>query len=95
MTRVDNEINKLRDELFKEKKKNHPVNHQIKEIDELDEKTRDMIKEILFIRTKRSIVSTINVGLHRPSKQALMLYSETYSPSLYYKYHIEQIKKII
>lgn len=96
LSRVDNEINKLRDELFKEKKKiNRLIITQIKEINELDDQTRDMIKEILFIRTKRSVVSTINVGLHRPSKKALMLYSENYSPSLYYKYHIEEIKNIL
>lgn len=96
LDRVDREINKLRDEIYKEKKKvNRLIITQIKEIDELDEKTREMIKEILFIRTKRYIISTINVGLLQKSKKAIMLYSDEYSPSLYYKYHLEEIKNIL
>ncbi len=96
LDRVDDEINKLRDELFREKKKvNRIIITQIKEISELDDKTRDQIKEILFVRTKHYIISTINVGLYRPSNIAVMLYSDTYSPSLYYKYHLEEIKKVL
>lgn len=94
--RVDDEINKLRDQLFKEKKKvNRVIITQIKEISQLDDKTKEMIKEILFIRTKSFIISTINVGLYRPSNKAIMLYSDKYSPSLYYKYHLEEIKNIL
>ncbi len=94
--RVDDEINRLRDELFKKKKKvNRIIITQIKEISQLDDKTKDMIKEVLFIRTKNYIISTINVGLYRASKKAIMLYSDTYSPSLYYKYHLEEIKNVL
>ena len=96
LDRIDDEINRLRDDLFKNKQKvNRIVITQIKEIDELNDKTREQIKEILFIRTKHYIISTINVGLHRPTKKAVMLYSDTYSPSLYYKYHLDEIKKIL
>jgi hypothetical protein len=96
LDRVDKEINKLRDEIFNQKKKiNRLIITQIKEIKELDEKTREEIKEVIFIRTKRLIISTINVGLYQPQKKAVMLYSDTYSPSLYYKYHLDEIKKII
>jgi type III secretory pathway component EscS len=96
LDRVDKEINKLRDEIFKEKKKiNRLIITQIKEIKDLDEKTRDEIKEVIFIRTKRLIISTINIGLFQPQKKAVMLYSDTYSPSLYYKYHLDEIKKIL
>jgi ABC-type multidrug transport system fused ATPase/permease subunit len=96
LDRVDKEINKLRDEIFKEKKKiNRLIITQIKEIKELDEKAREEIKEVIFIRTKRLIISTINVGLYQPQKKAVMLYSDTYSPSLYYKYHLDEIKKIL
>jgi type III secretory pathway component EscS len=96
LDRVDNEINKLRDEIFKEKKKiNRLIITQIKEIKELDDKTRDEIKEVIFVRTKRLIISTINVGLFQAQKKAVMLYSDTYSPSLYYKYHLDEIKNIL
>ena len=96
LDRVDKEINKLRDEIFKEKKKiNRLIITQIKEIKELDDKTRDEIKEVIFIRTKRLIISTINVGLFQAQKKAVMLYSDTYSPSLYYKYHLDEIKNIL
>ena len=96
LDRVDKEINKLRDEIFKEKKKiNRLIITQIKEIKDLDDKTRDEIKEVIFIRTKRLIISTINVGLFQTQKKAVMLYSDTYSPSLYYKYHLDEIKKIL
>lgn len=96
LERVDAEVNKLRDQQFKAKKRvTHLIITQIKEIDSLDDKTKEAIKEIVFIRTKRFLISTINIGLHRSSQQAVMLYSDTYSPSLYYKYQIEEIKKII
>lgn len=96
LNRVDEEINKLRDELFKDKKKvNRIIITQIKEIDDLDDKTKEMIKEIIFVRTKNFVISTINVGLYRPQNLAVMLYSDTYSPSLYYKYHLDEIKNIL
>ncbi|MCD4827369.1 MAG: hypothetical protein K8Q99_06315 [Acholeplasmataceae bacterium] len=96
LDRIDKEINKLRDELFKEKKKvNRIIITQIKEIDDLDDKTRDMIKEILFVRTKSFVISTINIGIYRPQNLAVMLYSDTYSPSLYYKYHLDEIRNIL
>ncbi|BCR36581.1 hypothetical protein [Mariniplasma anaerobium] len=96
LDRIDKEINKLRDQLFKEKRKvNRIIITQIKEIDELDDKTRDMIKEIIFVRTKSFVISTINIGIYRPQHIAVMLYSNTYSPSLYYKYHLDEIRNIL
>lgn len=93
---VDSEVGKIQQMYLQEHKTiDRMLMTQIKEIDDLDEKTRDSIKEIVFFRTRVGIISTINVGLHIPTKTAVMLYSDTYSPSLYYKHHIEQIKKII
>ncbi len=93
---VDSEIGKIQQLYLKEHKKiDRMLITQIKEIDELDEKSRDSIKEIVFFKTRVGIISTINIGLHKASKTAVMLYSDTYSPSLYYKHHIEQIKTII
>jgi len=68
---------------------------QIKQINTLDDETKESIKEIVFVKSNVGIVSTINIGAHKQSNLAVMLYSDTYSPSLYYKYHIEQIKKFI
>jgi hypothetical protein len=68
---------------------------QIKPIQDLDESAKEAIKEIVFVKTRVGIVSTINVGLHYATGKAVLLYSDEYSPSLYYKYHIDQIKDFI
>ncbi|MGD9910277.1 MAG: hypothetical protein AB7U79_06735 [Candidatus Izemoplasmatales bacterium] len=68
---------------------------QVKDVLELNDETKKQLKEIIFVKTKYSVISTINVGLHQASAQAVMMYATNYSPSLYYAHHIETIKKII
>lgn len=95
LDQVNQEINDLKDKFLAEKQViNKLFITQYKEIDDLDEKTKKDISEIVFLRTKHDIVSTINVGIFN-SELAVMLYSDTYTPSLYYTYHIEQIKDMI
>ena len=93
---VDEEISMIQQNHLKEHRKmDRMLITQIKDIDDLEDETKEKIKEILFIRQQQTIISTINVGLHHSSEKALVLYSETYSPSLYYKHHIQEIKEII
>ncbi len=93
---VDEQIQKLQEMLRKEKKKVEKLLiTQFKAVDELDNQTKDSIKEIVFIRSQSGIISTINVGLHYKSNHAIMLYSDTYSPSLYYSYQVGEIKKML
>ncbi len=95
LDQVNDEINNLKLEFLNEKKVvNRLFITQFKEVNSLDEKTKKDISEIVFIRTKHNIISTINVGLFE-DELAVMLYSDTYTPSLYYTYHIEQIKNMI
>jgi len=95
LDQVNQEINDLKDKFLLEKQIiNKLFITQYKEVDNLDEKTKKDISEIVFLRTKHNIVSTINVGIF-DSDLAVMLYSDTYSPSLYYKYHIDQIKDMV
>lgn len=96
LSEVDDEVQKVIDQMIKDKKRLFAMTiTQIKRISKIDEQMKDKLTEIVFIRSKRGIISTINVGLHDASKQAVMLYSKTYSPSLYYTYHIDQIKEIV
>ncbi len=60
---------------------------QYKPIKTFNEKAKDAINEIIFIKTDRHIVSTINVGIVENPKLALMLMSKTYQPSSYYDLH--------
>lgn len=93
---VDQEIGKIQQKHLAEQKKiNRMIITQIKEVSELDEKTKELIKEIVFFRTNLGIISTINIGLHRSTNSAVMLYSDDYSPSLHYRKHVNLIKKII
>ena len=93
---VDEQVQKIQDMLRKDKKKVEKLLiTQIKTIKELDDKTKQYIKEIVFIRSQTGIISTINVGLHYDSNKAVLLYSDTYSPSLYYKYQVEEIKNLV
>ncbi len=93
---VDEEISKIQQEQLKNKVRfDKMLITQVKEILEMNDTTKQAIKEIVFVKTKYSVVSTINVGLHQASSQAIMMYSNDYSPSLYYSYHIDQIKKML
>lgn len=93
---VDDEIEKIQKDSLKLKKKiDRMFITQVKEISEMDEQTRNAIKEIVFVKSAIGVISTINVGLHYPSNKAVLLYSDTYSPSLYYRFHIDQIKSIV
>ncbi len=92
---VNDEINAIKDLLLKDKKKvNRLFITQIKNIDILDEATKDAISEIVFIRTRYNIISTINIGVLN-QELAVINYSDTFTPSLYYAYHIEQIKDLV
>lgn len=92
---VDDDINKLKAKLLKDKVKvNRLFVTQFRNVDELDEETKRKINEIVFIRTRYNIISTVNVALFQ-KELAVMLYSDTYSPSLYYRHHIDQIKKML
>jgi hypothetical protein len=94
--KADIEINKLNQELLKKKMKvTRMLVSQIKPVDELTEANKQALKEIVFYRSKRETISVINVALDKNSNKAVMLYSDTYSPSLYYKYHVEQLKTLI
>ena len=94
--KADDFINDLTQELLKKKIKiNRMLVTQVKEIDALDERIKAQIKEIAFHRTKKEVISIINIGIHLNSNNAVLLYSDTYSPSIYYKHHIELIKSIV
>ena len=93
---VNDQIDKLQSEQHKAKVKIDKLFvTQIKEVKEMTEETKTKIKEIAFIRSQNGVISIVNVGLHFDSEQAIMLYSDTYRPSLYYEYHINLIKDII
>jgi len=92
---VNDDINRLQDSLTKKQRANILLVTQFKEVPILTNGLKEAIKEIIFIRTRYGVISTINVALDKSSKKAVMLYGNTYSPSLYYKEHLEFIKKII
>ncbi len=92
---VDEEINKIKDEqLEKGIKINRLFITQIKSVEELDDDTKQKIVENVFLRTRHNIISTINVAV-LDGDLAVFLYSDNYSPSLYYDYHLSKIKELI
>lgn len=93
---VDEEIGKIQDKLQQDRKKvmNYLVT-QIKPVTTLDDDTKRLIRETLFFKTQRSVISTLNVALHQDSEKAIMFYSDTFSPSLYYTEHLEDIKRMV
>ena len=94
---VDDEIEKIQKISEKAKQRlDVMLVTQIKDVEDLNKNEKSKIAEIVFLKTSLAgVISTINVGLHHDSSSAVMLYSNNYSPSLYYKYHVEQIKKYI
>ena len=93
---VDKDIDSLHAELHKQKKKTDKLFvTQIREISDLTDEVKEQIKEIAFVRSQRGVVSIINVGIHTLSRKAVMMYTDTYRPSLYYEFHVNQIKKIL
>ena len=93
---VNNDIDALHAELHKQRKKTDKLFvTQIREVSELTDEVKEQIKEIAFVRSARGIISIINIGIHLPTKTAVMLYTDKYRPSLYYEYHVNQIKAIL
>lgn len=94
---VDDEIDKIQKISEKAKQRlDVMLVTQIKDVGDLNKNEKSKISEIVFLKTSLAgVISTINVGLHKNSGLAVMLYSTNYSPSLYYQYHVEQIKKYI
>lgn len=68
---------------------------QYKKINQFDDEERKSINEIIFIKTDKHLVSTINVGILESPQIALMLVAKKYRPSLYYDLHIEDIEQIL
>lgn len=64
---------------------------QYKPVQTFNDQERERINEIIFIKTERHIVSTINVGILEQPHIALMLVSKTYQPSSYYDLHRQLI----
>ena len=93
---VDHDIARIQQqELAEQRKIDRMMITQIRHLDQLTEQAKEQIKEIVFVNHNGGIISTINIGLHHPSNQAILLYADKYFPSLYYKYHIDQIKEIV
>ena len=93
---VDKDIDNLHAELHKKGKKTDKLLvTQIREVSDLTNEVKEQIKEIAFVKSQRGIISIINIGIHKPTKKAVMLYTDTYRPSLYYEYHVNQIKDIL
>lgn len=68
---------------------------QYKPVKTFNDEVKDRINEIIFIKTDRHVISTINVGIVEDPSLAVMLYSKTYKPSSYYPLHIRSIQEIL
>ena len=74
------------------------IDEEVQKLQEMFRKEKKKVEKLLITQVKfieTGIISTINVGLHLDSNKAVLLYSDTYNPSLYYKYHIDEIKKMV
>lgn len=93
---VDHDIARIQQqELAEQRKIDRMMITQVRYIDQLNDETKEQIKEIVFVNHNGGIISTINIGMHQPSGKAILLYADPYFPSLYYKYHIDQIKSFV
>ncbi|RJX24289.1 MAG: hypothetical protein C4537_06850 [Acholeplasma sp.] len=93
---VDHDIERIQQqELSEQRKIDRMMITQIRHFKDITDEMKEQIKEIVFVNHNGGIISTINIGLHHPSSQAVLLYGDPYFPSLYYKYHVDQIKTFI
>lgn len=93
---VDDDINKLLTMLHEKKTKMYGLFvAQIKRVSKIDDQLKKQLNEIVFVRSKKHVLSTVNIALFEPSNLAVMLYSDTYTPSLYYTYHIDSVKELL
>lgn len=93
---VDHDIQRIQQqELNEQRKIDRMMITQVRRFQNINDDMKDQIKEIVFVNHNGGIISTINIGLHQPSNQALLLYGDPYFPSLYYKYHVDQIKTMM
>lgn len=91
--KVDDIINEIQFKSQTEDKKriDRLLISQYKPIKTFNDQERQRVNEIIFIKTDKHIVSTINIGIVESPHIALMLASKTYRPSSYYQLHIDTI----
>jgi hypothetical protein len=93
--KVDDLINEiqLKSQTVDKKRIDRLLITQYKQVDDFNETERLAINDIIFIKTDKHIVSTINVGVLKTPPIALMFASKTYRPSTYYHIHLDEIYK--
>lgn len=91
--KVDDLINEIqfKSQTIDKKRIDRLLISQYKPIYEFNDKERNDINEIIFIKTDKHLVSTINIGIIESPHLALMLASKNYRPSLYYQMHLDTI----
>ncbi len=93
---LDEEIEKLKDNMYKAKKRPTSILiSQYKIVARVTPNVKDQINENILLKNKYGIYSVINIALDRTSGKAVFLHSIKFSPSLYYKYQVEQILEFI
>jgi type II secretory pathway component GspD/PulD (secretin) len=93
---LDEDIEKIKEKALLEKVKfDSIIITQYRMVREIDEKTKEQLKENIFLKNRYGVYSVINIALDDHSKKAVFLYSTEYTPSLYYKYQIEEISKAV
>lgn len=93
---IINEINRLEDDLYKNKKR--IVNYTVyiaKSGILLTNKIQEQCDYITFNKVGARSVVNINIYYETKSKSSYFLYSDTYSPSSFYKYAVDFLKSLL
>lgn len=95
--KVDDMINSIQHKSQTQDKKrvDRLLISQYKMFETFNESSRQQINEIIFIKTDKHIVSTINIGIFNKEHVALMLASKSYTPSLYYTNHVDELLHLL
>jgi hypothetical protein len=96
LEQIDDELDHI---VLNAKKQGERVTHTLmtitKPVFSLTDDVKSKLNETFFLKTNNMVFSTINIALDQSTSKAVFIYSDSYSPSLYYNHHIELIKKSI
>lgn len=94
-SRIEKEYKKLWQRFEKEQHLNKQIILQFRQVDDLDDKTKDDLNRIISYREGDNYLITVNCGYYPKTNQVYYLHSNKFSPNAYYRYAVSQIEEII
>ena len=94
-SKLEAEYKKLWQRHEKEQHLNKQVILQFRLVEKLDQKTKEDLNRIISYREGDNYLITVNCGYVLKTNKVYYLHADKYAPNAYYRYAVNEIKKLI